>query len=362
MAHPFSNRPTFEGLNDELFGFGIGASLESTATSRIVEYVHGLGGERNTDGSLWSEYRGFYDGPLSILERGDATEIDRLINDLFGSPLTHGFAQGHIVTHGLRNSLGSRMHVGATTLDRFYRLAEAVGALRVCSAEHGQVTIKISDIDGIMGRIEDAVGADLPSTRQCGSLFGLRIRGAIYSERHFDAIYAAWRARQLARETPESNYSLLEIGGGAGFLAFYARKLGFHRVAIIDLPHPLLSQYMVLVSELGPDHVSFGNAIANGVGLLTAGTKVAASFEGWSIVVNVDSLPEMLPTAARSYLACINAGQVLLSINQESAVDNGAYPQNVVAELARAVSLVRRSRFPAWLRTGYVEEVYTRET
>ena len=361
MAHPFSNRPSFEGLNDDLFGFGAGTRLQPDAALKLHDYVDALIDQESQDSSVWSEYAGLYQEAMASLRSGDAAQVNSLIAAVFGSALTHGFAQGHIATESLRTSSAARLHVGAITLDRFYRLAEAVGAIRVQSAEHGQRSIKVGDLEEIMTRIEEAIGAELPSTSQSGSLFGLRIRDSIYSERHFDGIYGAWRASQLVRQKELVNRpSLLEIGGGAGFLAFYAKLLGFAQCAIIDLPHPAIVQYAVLASEFGAGNVEFGRTPSNGIGLINAYGPAATNFNDWSIVVNIDSLPEMPPAAAKAYLRGIESNQLFLSINQESAIPNGESPQNVVSSIALETGLLRSQRNPSWLRTGYVEEVFQR--
>ena len=360
MATPFSNRPHFEGISDDLFGFGVGAPLTSDVQTVLREYANSIEGDASADGSVWTEYAKLYEQPMAILRGTSAEQIDNLAADLYGSTLTHGFGQGAIVTTDLRNRVEARMHVGALTFDRFYRLAEAVGAVRVKSAKHGQVTIPVENIGGIMESIEERIGVQLPSTRQSGSLFGLRIRDSIYSERHFDGMYAAWRLRELMKDAGVPKPSLLEIGGGAGFLSFYARILGFQRIAIIDLPHPALVQYIVLASEFRDEHVAIGAVPKDGIGLIGTKHPLAEDFTGWNAVVNVDSIPEMPPSSAAEYLSRIKRRQVFLSINQESKIENGAYPQNVVSELAAAAGLLRRQRNPSWLRTGYVEEVYSR--
>jgi hypothetical protein len=360
LSNPFASRPAFEVVDEGIFGFGDSANLENLALSHLADYARALHPQHRHDGSLWDPTPA-HEPPIEVLRRDLPHETDHLVADLFASPLTHGFAQGHIVAAGLRSNQGSRLHVGTIALDRLYRLAEAVGVSRVRSLEHGQFTIEVGDLESLLRQIEEAVGVALPSPRQAGGLFGLRIRGSIYCERHFDAIYGAWRARQLVTDLGATYPTLLEIGGGAGFLAFYAQKFGFRKIAIIDLPYTALVQYIVLAGEFGAQQVQFGAAPEIGFGLIAASSEAAKDFSGWDVVVNVDSLPEMPPIAARNYLESVGSGQVLLSINQESAVMNGTDRQNVVADLAIVSGLARRQRFASWLRSGYVEEVFARK-
>jgi hypothetical protein len=360
LSHPFSARPVYSGATAGHFGFGAGVPVSPELASTAAGRVRNLDAAGQEDGTIWSTFRNLYVEPLRQLATADRVEQNAVVDTLFASPLTHGFSQGHVVSASLAASEGARFHVGAIVLDRLYRLAEAVGALRVQSLEHGQAEIHVGDVDEVFASVEEILGVELPPTKQAGGLFGLKIRAGIYSDRHFDGIYGAWRARQLAAQNGISEPTLLEIGGGAGFLTFYARQFGFKRIAIIDLPVTSLVQYVVLASELGPDSVTFDKVPENGVGLLNALSSTALNTAGFDIVVNVDSLPEMPPDAAAEYLNSIQSGQLLLSINQESGMSNGPHAQVVVAEAAKTAGLRRLSRYPAWLRTGYVEEVYIR--
>jgi hypothetical protein len=136
--------------------------------------------------------------------------------------------------------------------------------------------------------------------------------------------------------------------------------MGFERLAIIDLPQAICVQYMVLVSGLGSSAVQINSDVQKGVRLLTTEHALAQDFSGAQIVVNVDSFPEMPSRAAASYLDRVPEGTALLSINQESGIANGSEFQNVVSRLADNVQLHRVSRYPAWLRSGWVEEIYIR--
>ena len=358
MAHPFSNRPDFDGLSDALFGFAPPCAVAAGVVGEVRALVRRLSDANGGDMSLWAGYHRNCAAAFATLRDGSDAEAAALLGNIFATPLTHGLAQGHEVYASLQTNPAARMHVGAITLDRFYRLAEAVGARAVLSAEHGQRVIAVQDLDAIWGRVEDAIGAALPSTRHCGGLFGVRLRGSIYSDRHFDGIYAAWRARTLARDAGIAAPSMLELGGGAGFLCFYARQLGFSTTAIIDLDQARIVQYAVLASEHTPKALSLERKLPGGTYLAGPSSPDLQDFSGWSVVVNVDSLPEMGPPQARNYMERLQPGQTLLSINQESGVSNGAHPQNIVSDLAVSLGLNRRSRSPAWLRTGFVEEIF----
>ncbi len=274
--------------------------------------------------------------------------------------MTRGFLQGTDDHNGLKGSVRLKTVCRLPHSRSVLPTGRGRGRSAVLSAEHGQTQIHIADLDSIMARIEDEVGADLPAPEQDGGMFGLRLRGGIYTERHFDGIYAAWRAREVVRASGVSSPSLCEIGGGAGHLAFYARQFGFRTCAIIDLPQAMLVQYIVLSTAFGDHRVSAEHSLRDGIELIQAGTLEADNVHRFDVVINVDSLPEMPHGVAERYLSNISRGQTFVSINQESGLDTGEYQLGVVRDFANKIQLNRSARYPAWLRTGYVEEIYTR--
>lgn len=360
VHHPFSNRPAFTPFDLNWFDFGTGSDLPIEAIERLRNFSSKNVADVEHGGPIWGAYDAQSASDRDALSLGDPQAVNSVVHRIFGSSISVGFAQGVEAYQAMLNSPGPRQHTGSIILDRFYRLAEAVGATRVRSAEHGQTSIEVEDLDDVFARIEDEVGAELPAPKQDGCLFGLKLRGGLYSERHFDGIYAAWRALETARKYGINSPRICEIGGGGGFVAYYARKLGCRSYAIIDLPQAQIVQYIVLVSAYGIDRVSLETPVRNGIELIAAGSLERYDPRLWDVIINVDSLPEMPPIIAEGYLSNITHGQILLSINQESGVANGEHQQNVVRELASRVHLKQASRSPAWLRTGYVEEVYTR--
>lgn len=358
MSHPFSRRPDWTGLCDELFGFGTGIGLDAVQRTRLRDYVQTLAPARRIDASLWSNYAELYAESLTELAGDDEMRAARVAEHLYATPLTHGFLQGHMVHESLTTNPAARLHVGRIILDRLVRLSEAVGAGRVQSREHGQTHHVITELDALFARIEERIGADLTPPRQAGDLFGVSLVKGIFSDRHFDGIYGAWRAHRIARDFGFATPALLEIGGGSGHLAYYARQMGCSRFAIIDLPPVLVPQYILLATAFGAERVDFGHRTEPGIALVNAFDAGTDQFDDWDVVINIDSMPEMAPADAGRYLDRIRPGGLFLSINQESAVPNGDHHQNVAADLARERGFRCITRMPAWLRTGWVEEVF----
>jgi hypothetical protein len=187
-----------------------------------------------------------------------------------------------------------------------------------------------------------------PFPRECGCASS---RGVI-SYRVPQALYQAWRIRQLVAGIPRPR--VLEIGGGLGRTAFYARQFGITDYTIIDIPISSLAQGNFLGRVLGEEDISlYGEAEASTrqIKLLPPAAFLDRA-DRYDVVLNVDSLTEIGIVAARQYCSAIrNKADVFLSINHEA---NSFTVAGLIKEGGGAVEY---SRTPYWLRRGYIEEV-----
>jgi hypothetical protein len=162
------------------------------------------------------------------------------------------------------------------------------------------------------------------------------------------ALYQAWRIWQLAgkRRSPR----ILEIGGGLGRTAYYARKFGVTDYTIVDIPMTLVAQANFLGRNLGAQSLHlYGEDIhaPHAIKLLPPSAFLQSAAQ-YDLVLNVDSMTEMAQDTAQAYCDAIHArATIFLSINHEGL-------DFTVAELMPG-GMFQRS--PYWMRPGYVEEL-----
>jgi hypothetical protein len=141
-----------------------------------------------------------------------------------------------------------------------------------------------------------------------------------------------------------------------GRTAYYARRLGVTDYTMIDLPLANVAQAAFLGRVLGSDAIWLpGDPVAQGAGRIRIcpPSWLASSDEEFGVALNADSLTEMDIEHAMGYIRHMSRHAALfLSINQES------YPLRVRDLLAKCRIEARASRYPYWLRKGYVEEIY----
>jgi hypothetical protein len=156
---------------------------------------------------------------------------------------------------------------------------------------------------------------------------------------------------------------VVEIGGGYGAMAYWFTNCcpDFASYTIVDLPIVSVLQGYFLGRVLGQEQVSlFGEPSPGRIRLVPnlALDEVETPFDA---LVNKDSLPEMPSDAMCDYLAwgAANCRGLFYSYNQETAADFLGEPQGIVHRAIASLGgfeRVRRDR--AWVRDGYVEEVY----
>ena len=365
IAPPYSARPSFSALPINAFDFGSGTlprNLDHMLEAMREAFERQPAQRRAQDDvDLWAFITAAAADYIKVFRCGPRSDAELVITTLFATALTHGFQQGHHCAAALRNDGDARIRYAAIILDRLVRLAEALGARDCVSAEHLQTTIAIDDLEGLISAVEKRVGFDLTPPSLDGCLFGIRTQRGIFTDRHFDGIYAAWRLQRLAEQMQIGAPTVVEIGGGAGYAAYYGVRAGFARYTVIDLMPANIVQYLMLGSAFGCEVVGLGKT-DKAITLLSNETFPEIKLSSSDLLFNADSLPEMPISVATEYLARATGAGAFLSINQESRMANGSGRQGVVRELGSAVGLKSLYRVPAWMRTGYVEEMFVSET
>ena len=146
---------------------------------------------------------------------------------------------------------------------------------------------------------------------------------------------------------------MLEIGAGLGRTAYYANLLGVKGYTILDIPLTNAAQGYFLGRVLGPDAVRLNGEAIGGPLLIQPSTAMKENVERYDLIVNVDSWTEMAPEVAAAYWDYAKSvTRTVLSINHE----HNAF---TVRSMYSKDSDVRVTRYPYWVRKGYVEEIVT---
>jgi len=239
------------------------------------------------------------------------------------------------------------------------RLTEATGAVRLWNPEGNNAVSSPNyhsrnDIEKLLTALDDEIGTRIDFPNPFPNEFGLPTLRGIASYRAPQAIYQAWRVRELLQAM--SGTKFLEIGAGMGRTAYYAKRFGISNVTLVDLPLANVAQAAFLGRVLGPDAIWLpGDAHSDQDGRIRICPPnwLKDTNETFDVVLNADSMPEMDKTHAIEYFQEISRrAKLFLSINQES------YPLRVRDLPSASGSIVKATRYPYWMRNGYVEELF----
>jgi hypothetical protein len=325
---------------------------ESCDDRRLIDrLVQSYSLRRENPSGQWSEiFLGRHADIIKAFASMDRPRIEEILRNPVSSDIFFGFDS---TVKSLRKG-GQRIEdrrAPAVTLDAIAALAEALGA-RTMELPENYYFWRVNRFraDEVLDQIDNAIGFKVRVPNPFPSEYGLVSSRGIVSFRVPQAMYQAWRMAQLLDgiEKPK----VLEIGGGLGRTAFYARQFGIQDYTIVDIPVSSLAQGYFIGRTLGEENVSlFGeDAAEDRVKIMPPGFFLDGT-ERYDLVVNVDSLTEIGRTAADQYWRAIEsrAGR-LLSINHEAN-------EFTVAQLIREGKHARVSRMPYWMRRGFVEEV-----
>ena len=237
--------------------------------------------------------------------------------------------------------------------ERLPVLGEAIGAIRCWNPAPARFPNRIPvkpeyDLEELLSSIEAKLGVPLHFPKAFPNEIGLATSHGHITMRAVDALYQAFRLKQVV----SGENRCLEIGGGMGRTALFANMLGLKDYTVIDLPMTMVGQALFLMATLGPDAVWLAGEPLEGQSRpirLVPPAYISETQDRFDAVLNVDSFTEMDPDHANAYIEfSMDRSNVLLSINHEGN-------DFTVHELARNHC---HARFPYWLRPGYVEEIY----
>jgi hypothetical protein len=302
---------------------------------------------------MWSDFfRDLHGDIHDAFLSNDRARIETILRNPVTSDLLYGF---DFTARTFRRG-GKRIediHDPALTLDGLVCLAEAIGARPTENPERYTWRCPKTRAHEVIAQIEAAINFPIAIPNPFPAEYGLVCDGGVMSYRAPQSIYQAWRIAKLVKGI--SNPRVLEIGGGLGRTAYYARHFGITDYTIIDIPVSSLAQGYFLGRVAGDDAVELYGEPASADS--TSRIKLLAPrsfFEGkgnYDLIVNIDSLTEIGVTAARQYWDAIQGRtKTFLSINHE------ANEFTVLDLIRESGHVARSSRMPYGMRRGYVEE------
>lgn len=301
--------------------------------------------------SMWlTEFASTNRETHKLLDNGDHASIANVLRNPATSMLFYGFESIQAADVPKNSSSIWRAWQHQITYDSLLQIARAIGARRVENPEAGVDFDEAPGIEALLEQLDTALGFKIEFPNIFAGEIGLVTSRGIANYRAIQALYQAWRIKQIVADIPKPR--ILEIGAGLGRTAYFAMQMGVSSYTIIDIPLTGVAQGYFLGRLLGENAVSLWDErpteasvhILPPVAFHQRDTK-------FDLIVNVDSITEMSESTAREYFdATSTRSSRFLSINHE----HNAF---TVAQIYQGRDDVRVWRTPCWSRRGYVEEL-----
>jgi hypothetical protein len=357
---------TPNGVGQLQLGISDGQAATNTRIASRIQtaYRKALSENGGNQNSLWQQIERAHHGKfLECLSSADPLSLARYLQNIFNESILWGIDQPAEHTQ-LLASPEQQATYAAHLKDRLLALGEALGCLPVENPEQGRWGQNFGlDPEEVVSRIEEFLCIDIRPPEVADGCFGIQTAKGLFNYHDINAIYVAWRIKNLLADIPEPR--VCEIGAGMGKVAYYATRMGIPYYTIVDLPQINAVQAFYLLSALSEQTVSLLGEQPNTTIQILPFWRYPEFPEGsFDLVLNQDSLPEMGYDAAVSYIqqTAEKSKDFFLSINQEGeeVMTPDGHREHIVWQLVKQCSAYRRLyRFPFWLRRGYVEELYT---
>jgi hypothetical protein len=344
----------YSRLGEIVFG-GAGDVATGMEDADLVDRIisaYGRSLDDNYYGPMWAQLHASTAPIHEALVKRDHTAVAQFLRHPDTNHLFYGFEGIHASSH-LSRFRGWEERSADRCKDLLVRFAEALGVLHIENPESpywgNNVT---SETERVVDYIERLLGVTLPVRPPHTGFTGLAVRDGVITERVLHGAYGAHRTRELL---DAKSRSVVEIGAGLGYLAYFAYQMGFRDYTIIDLPMTSVAQAYFLGRLLGPDSVLLEGETADTHEFATKikilpPSRFRDTTRRFDLVVNVDSMTELGHEAASEYAGQIFCrSDLLLSINHE----HNDYTVNELFDRG-SFSI---DRWPFWLRNGYVEEI-----
>jgi hypothetical protein len=212
----------------------------------------------------------------------------------------------------------------------------------------GEIVNCREDVEGIISALDRHLGQTIDFPDPFGRS-GLMTSRGVASYRAIQALYQACKIKLLL---PRGG-SIVEIGPGVGWTAYYLFRAGVSEYATIDLPLGIVAQALFLGLTLGPEKIWMeGDPPDQRQDRIKLMSR--APSQRFDLALNVDSLTEMPPCDALNYLKWVARHcRIFLSINRRQT-------NFTVGDLA-TVALCGATEHSATafpMRGGYTEDIF----
>jgi len=307
--------------------------------------------EINKD-SIWLNiFNNFHKNVIDII-KSDKSRIEDILDDPSKYDIFYGFDSN--CNYVLKNTRYSDYFENdELVIDKILNFAEYLGILRHNNPERYRIIFKKPSLDNLINEIEKKINIELKFNNVFPGEKGVKTQKGIISNREIQAIYQAYKIKEIFKKNNYKN--ILEIGGGLGRTAYYCYKFGIKDYTIVDLLIPRVCQLNYLSRVLNEENIINESQIINLENLENKIKIISPNYLfnkniKYDLIFNSDSITEIDSVNQNKYINFIKKNaKYFYSINHESNKNrvNGLFSNTNILEVEKNLY---------WLRRGYLEE------
>lgn len=307
--------------------------------------------EINDDSSWLNIFNKFHKNIIEII-RKDKSKI----NDILDNPSNHNLFYGF--DSNCKYNYENPRYVDyfendELVVDKILNFAEYLGILRHNNPEQYRMIFNKPSLDHLINEIEKKINIELKFENVFPGEKGVKTQKGIISSREIQAIYQAYKIKEIFKKNNYNN--ILEIGGGLGRTAYYCYKFGIKNFTMVDLLIPRVCQLNYLSRVLSEENIISEKQIVNLENIENKIKIVSPNYLfnnkiKYDLIFNSDSITEIDIISQIKYINFIKKNsKYFYSINHESN-------KNKVNDLFSEENIIEFDRNLYWLRKGYLEE------
>jgi hypothetical protein len=308
--------------------------------------------DKKKNESQWKLIFKKYHAKLTNIILNNENKTLEILNNPGSTNLFYGF-DSNCITLKEKPRYIDKYENNLLVIDKILSFAEFLNIKKIDNPEKYRIINKKININDLIDKIEQKIQINLDFKNPFPGEEGIEIRKGIVSNREIQAIYQAYKIKEISKGF--NNPSIVEIGGGLGRTAYYCSKFNIKNYTIVDIPISSLCQANYLARMVGEKNVLLDNKFKiynneNKCKIISPETYFSSKVN-FDLSFNADSLTEIDINTQKKYVnSFLSRTKLFYSINHEDNLltVNSHFNNNYKSY----------SKNLYWLRRGYVEEIF----
>jgi len=321
-----------------------------------INQIHQLLNSKNKiyKDSMWFDISNNYHINFLNFIKKDKKKLEYALDNPHEYNIFYGFDDNCKILHE-NSGFNFIFRYSIPIIDKLISFCEFLGILRLDYPENIKQQYHNLNIEKLITEIEKKINIKLKFNNPFPGEKGIKTSRGILQAREIQAIYQAFKIKEILKNKKYKKKNVLEFGGGMGRTAYYCYRFGIKNFTLVDLLIPKICQINYLsriIQEkkiiLNPKKNDFKK---ENIKIISPEFLFMNTLK-FDLVFNSDSFTEIDLINQNKYKKYIlKNSKIFYSINHE----NNKFR---VRDFFKKINSLNYSRNLYWLRKGYVEEIF----